>query len=335
MPYIRTFGLVRGFYIYWLAALGLLPGLFPNFVMAQEIWPNKLVRLVVPFPAGGATDTLGRVLAQSLSADVGQPVIVENRPGAAGAIGSEAVAKSAPDGYTLLLATSSTHSILPNLSSSVPFDPVADFTPIAEVAEGGSLLVVTPKLPVANVAQLITYARQNKGAVNYASSGVGSIPHLMGAYFAGLAGLQILHVPYKGSSLSYSDLKAGQVQILFDSLVTALPQVKAGNVRALAITSKTRSAQAPDIPTMAEAGLPGYVSMTWFGILGPKGMNPQLTTHIAAAIHNALQSPQLRSRYSNLGMDVSTQGPEQFAHTIARESAKWKKVIREQKVAAE
>jgi tripartite-type tricarboxylate transporter receptor subunit TctC len=309
--------------------------LYAPLLLAQDAWPSKSVKLIVPFPAGGATDTLGRLLAQAISADLGQPVIVENRLGAAGAIGSEAVAKSAPDGYTLLLATSSTHSILPHLSPNVPFDPLADFTPIAEVAEGGSLLVVAPGLPVNSVSQLIAYAKQNPMSVNYSSSGIGSIPHLMGAYFAGMLGLNIQHVPYKGSSLAYPDLKSGTVQIMFDSLVTSLPQHKARNVRALAITSSKRSAQAPDIPTMAEAGLPDFMSMTWFGILGPKGMDPRLTQRVAASIHKALQTPSVKGRYNDLGMEISMQGPEEFARTIASESSKWKKVIVEHKVKAE
>lgn len=311
------------------AALATLPAL------AQDAWPSKPVKLVIPFPAGGATDTLGRVLAQSLATDLGQAFVVENRLGAAGLIGSDAVAKSAPDGYTLLLATSSTHSILPQLSAKLPFDPIADFTPIAEVAEGGSLLVVAPNLPVTNVSELVALGKKSPSSLNYASSGIGSIPHLMGAYFAGLAGLQIQHVPYKGSSLSYPDLKSGQVQLLFDSLVTSLPQARAGNVRALAITSASRSPQAPDIPTMAEAGLPGYTTMTWFGILGPKGMDSRLTQRIAASIQKALRSEAVKTRYSDLGLEASTKGPEEFARTIASESDKWKKVITEQKIKAE
>ena len=305
----------------------------PGF--AQQPWPSKPIRMIIPFPAGGATDTLGRVLAQEMATDLGQPVVVDNRPGAAGVIGSDMVAKSSPDGYTLLLATSSTHSILPLLSKQLPFDAVADFTPISEVAEGASLLVVTPNLPVANVSELIEFAKKNPSAINYASSGIGSIPHLMGAYFAGLAGIQIQHVPYKGSSLSYPDLRTGQVQLLFDSLVSALPQVRAGNVRALAITGTSRSPEAPQIPTMAEAGLPDYVSMTWFGILGPKGMDARLTQHIAAVIHKALESSTVRQRYGALGLSPSAKGTEEFARTIATESDRWRKVISDQKISVE
>ena len=304
-------------------------------VFAQDAWPSRPVKLIIPFPAGGASDILGRVLAQTLSAEIGQSVVVDNKLGAAGAIGSEFVARANPDGYTLLLATSSTHSILPYLSTKITYDPILDFTPISGVAEGGSLLVVNTQLPVNNLLQLITYAKQNPGAVNYASSGIGSIPHLMGAYFAGLAGVQLQHIPYKGSSLSYPDLKTGQVQILFDSIVTAYPQVKSGNVKALAITSSKRSQQAPEIPTMAEAGLPTYITMTWFGILGPKAMDPRLTSRIALAIQKALKDPQLINRYRELGMEVSQQKQEEFSKTIAAESEKWKKVIIEQKITVE
>lgn len=302
---------------------------------SQDVWPSRPVKLVIPFAAGGATDTLGRVLAQAMAADLGQPIVVENRLGAAGMIGSDAVAKSVPDGYMLLLGTSSTHSILPQLSARLPFDPIVDFTPISQVAEGGSLLVVAPNLPVANVSELVAFAKSAPAALNYASSGVGSIPHLMGAHFAGLAGIRMQHVPYKGSSLSYADLRSGQVQLLFDSLVTALPQVRAGNVRALAITSASRSPQAPDIPTMAETGLPSFTSMTWFGILGPKGMDPRLIRRIEGSIQKGLRSETVKLRYGLLGLEASANGREAFARTIASESDKWKQVISEQKIDAE
>lgn len=319
-----------------IAAAGLLAGLAgPLPALSQPTWPSRPVKLIIPFPAGGATDTLGRVLAQTLEKDIGQPVLVENRPGAAGAIGAAVVEKSAPDGYTLLLGTSSTHSILPHLSSKPPYDAINDFTPIAQVAEGASLLVVSPGLAATNLSQLIAMGREKPGRLSYGSSGIGSIPHLNGAYFAGLAGIQATHVPYKGSSLAYPDMKEGRVDFMIDSIVSALPQVRAGTVRALAITSTKRSPLAPEIPTIAESGLPTFQSTVWFGLFGPRSMDPALTAAIAAAVRKALQSDELKEKYAGLGVEASALGPADFARTIAQESQKWKKVITDHGIRAE
>lgn len=315
-----------------LAGIGLSA---PSPVLSQTAWPMRPVKLIIPFPAGGATDTLGRVLAQTLERDIGQPVLVENRPGAAGAIGAAVVEKSAPDGYTLLLGTSSTHSILPHLSSKPPYDAINDFTPIAQVAEGASLLVISPSLAVTNVSQLIAMGKDKAGKLSYGSSGIGSIPHLNGAYFAGLAGIQATHIPYKGSSLAYPDMKEGRVDFMIDSIVSALPQARSGTVRALAITSTKRSPLAPDVPTIAESGLPSFQSTVWFGLFGPRSMDPALTTAIATAVRKALQSDELKEKYAGLGVEASALGPADFSRTISSESQKWKKVITDHGIRAE
>jgi len=310
-------------------ALGL-----PRWGFAQA-WPNKTIKLVVPFPAGGATDTLARSLAQSLQADLGQTVIVENRAGAAGAIGASQVEKSPPDGYTLLVGTSSTHSIAPHLTPKLTYDAFTGFTPISMLSEGASVLVASPALPFTNVAQLIAYAKANPGKLTYGSSGVGSVPHLSAAFFAGTAGIQLQHVPYTGSSLAYPDLKAGRVDLMVDAIITALPQVRAGTVRGLAITSRQRSALAPEIPTLGESGVPGFQSTIWIGLFGPKGMSPAVTNALSAATIKALQSKEVKARYLELGVEAAPSEPVEFAKTLARESDLWKKVITDFKVVAQ
>ena len=295
---------------------------------AQAPWPAKVVRLIVPFPAGGATDILVRGFAQALSEQSGQSIVVENKPGAAGAIGSDIVAKAAPDGYTLLIGTSSTHSIGPHLSRALPYDAQRDFTPIVELAVGTSLMVVSPTLKVANVAEFVALAKSSPRPLTYGSSGIGSIPHLMAAYFAAMAHIEATHIPYKGSSQSYPDLKEGQIDFLFDSIVSAMPQVKAGHVRALAVTGKARSPLAPELPTVAESGVGQYATSTWFGLLGPRAMPPALVAQIHGASIKALKTPAMIARFADLGLDATASTPAEFAATIARDYAMWGEVIR-------
>lgn len=310
----------------------LLAAPIPAFAQA---WPAKPIRLVVPFPAGGATDTIARALAQSLQADLGQSLIVENRAGAAGAIGSTLVEKAAPDGYTLLLGTSSTHSIAPHLSAKLPYDAFGGFTPISMLAEGASVLVVSPNLPFTTVAQLVAHAKANPGKLTYGSSGVGSIPHLSAAYFAGAMGIELQHIPYTGSSLAYPDLKTGRVDLMVDAIITALPQVRAGTVRGLALTSAQRSALAPEIPTLAESGARDFQSTVWIGLFGPKNMSAAVTQTLSNATIRALQTKELKARYLELGVEAAPSDPAEFARMLARESDKWKKVITDFKVVAQ
>src|SRR5437660_7664528 len=237
--------------------------------LGQAAYPTKPVRLVVPYPPGGTTDLLARAAAQKLSEAWGQQVIVANRPGAAGNIGAELVARSAPDGYTLLMGTVGTHAINASLYAKMPYDHVKDFAPVILVAGVPNVLVVNPQLPVNTVPGLVAYAKANPGKLNFASSGSGTSIHLSGELFKTMTGVQMTHVPYKGSAPALTDLIGGQVQLMFDNLPSALPQIKGGKLRAIAVTSTKRAPALPDIPTMAESGLPGFEASSWFGVLAP------------------------------------------------------------------
>jgi tripartite-type tricarboxylate transporter receptor subunit TctC len=290
-------------------------------------YPARAVHVVVPFPAGGPTDILTRALGQKLSERWGQPVVVDNKPGAGGAIGSEFVAKAPADGYTLLMATSSTHSIGPALQK-LPYDPLRDFAPISQVSNATNVLVVSPKLGVTSVKELIALAKAKPGQLNFASSGVGTIPHLTGELFKLKAGVDIQHVPYKGTGLSIPDLANGQVAMLFDSIVTALNYVKAGNVRALAISSPRRTPLAPDLPTMAESGLPGFESETWFGLFGPAATPKDIVARVSADTASALKAPDLRERFAAAGAEPVGSTPEQFLERVRADAARWAEIIK-------
>jgi tripartite-type tricarboxylate transporter receptor subunit TctC len=314
-----------------LAALALLPG-----VVLAQAYPSKPIRLVVPFPAGGATDLLARSLAQRLGQGLGQTVVVENKSGGGGSLGSAEVAKAAPDGYTLLIATSSTHSIGPHLNPKLPYKttgPNSDFTPIAHVADATNVLLVPLDLPVANVKELIAYAKARPGQLNYASSGNGTIVHLTSEAFKAQAGLYITHIPYRGTALAIPDLVSNKVQILFDSIVSGMPHVKDGKLKALATTGQKRSALAPELPTVAESGLPGFTSTTWFGIYGPRGLPADITAKLNAEFNKAMQSAEVRERFARLGADVAAANtPAQFAATVQADSDRWAAIIRERKI---
>ncbi|QIL84010.1 tripartite tricarboxylate transporter substrate binding protein [Diaphorobacter sp. HDW4A] len=297
---------------------------------ATDAWPSKPVRLVVPFPASGATDLISRVIAQRVSQDLSQQFVVDNKPGAGGTIGAAEAVKAAPDGATLLFTTSSTHAISPHLMSRLSYHVEQDFTPIAHVADAASVLLVTPSLPVKNVQELIAYAKANPGKLNYASSGNGTIVHLNALEFAARSGVKLTHVPYKGTAQSITDLAAGQVHLLFDSIPTGMPHVTSGRLKALAVTSLQRSSLAPDLPTIAESGLPGYSSVTWFGVYGPAGMKPELVAKINAAFNKAIQNPEVASALAKLGAEPAKAGtPAQFQSMVKADSARWAKVIKD------
>jgi tripartite-type tricarboxylate transporter receptor subunit TctC len=295
---------------------------------AQTSYPAKPVRLVVPFPAGGTTDILARAVAQKLSETWGQQVIVDNRPGAAGNIGTELVARSAPDGYTLLMGTVGTHAINASLYEKLPFDPVKDFTPVVLVAGVPNVLVVNQSVPAQSVAELIAYAKANPGKLNFASSGSGTSIHLSGELFKVLTGVQMTHVPYKGSAPALTDLMGGQVQLMFDNLPSSLAFIKAGRLRALAVTSTTRAAALPDIPTMVEAGVPGFEASSWFGVLAPAGTPRDIVLRINAEVAKWLATPEAREKLAGQGAIVAGGAPEDFARHIASESAKWARVVK-------
>lgn len=301
-----------------------------------QAYPSKPIRLVVPFPAGGATDLLARALAQRLGQGLGQTVVVENKSGGGGSLGSAEVAKSAPDGYTLLIATSSTHAIGPHLNTKLPYrttGPNSDFTPIAHVADATNVLLVPLDLPAKNVKDLIAYAKTRPGQLNYASSGNGTIVHLTTEAFKSQAGIYVTHIPYRGTALAIPDLVSNKVQILFDSIVSGMPHVKDGKLRALAVTGKTRSALAPELPTVAESGLAGFSSTTWFGIYGPRGLPSDITAKLNAEFNNAMQSAEVRERLARLGADVAAANtPAQFAAMVQADSDRWAAIIRERKI---
>jgi len=292
-------------------------------------YPTKPIRLVVPFPAGGATDILAREVAKHLTDAWGQSVVVDNRPGAGGNIGSELVAKAAPDGYTLEMGTVGTHAINASLYSKMPYDHVKDFVPVILVAGVPNVLEVNPALPVNSVQELIAYAKANPGKLNFASSGSGTSIHLSGELFKVMAGVQMTHVPYKGSAPALQDLIGGQVQLMFDNLPPSLPQIKAGKLRALAVTSAARAPALPDTPTVAEAGLPGFEASSWFGVLAPAGTPPEIVNKLNAEIAKWLASPGAKEKLANVGANIAGGTPEDFARHIQAETAKWAKVVKE------
>jgi tripartite-type tricarboxylate transporter receptor subunit TctC len=297
------------------------------FHTAQAQYPNRAVKLVVPFPPAGATDIVGRIVAQKLGEQMGQSVVVENKPGAGGSIGSDLVAKSAPDGYTLLMATSSTHSIGPALQK-LPYDPLKDFAPITHVANVPNVLVVSPVLPVASVQELIAYAKARPGQLNFASSGVGTIVHLNGELFKMLAGVDMVHVPYKGTALSIPDVANGSVAMLFDSLASVQPHIKAGRVRPLAVNAQRRSALLPEVPTLAEAGMPAFDRYTWFGMFAPAGTPQAIVARVNAEVATALKAPDLLERFAAAGAEAVGSTPEQFVERIKSDATRWAEVIR-------
>jgi tripartite-type tricarboxylate transporter receptor subunit TctC len=299
------------------------------FGASGQTYPNKPIRLVVPFPAGGTTDVLARAAAQKLTESLGQPVVVDNRPGAGGNIGAELVAKSPPDGYTLLMGTVGTHAINPSLYPKMPYDHVRDFAPVILVAGVPNVLVINPALPVNSVQELIAYAKANPGKLNFASSGNGTSIHLSGELFKTMAGVQIAHIPYKGSAPALQDLVGGQVQLMFDNLPSSLALIKAGKLKALAVTSKERAAALPDVPTMAESGLPGFEASSWFGLLAPAGTPQPVVLKVNADVAKWLASPDAKERLLAQGAIAAGGTPEDFARHIAAETAKWQKVVKD------
>ncbi len=307
--------------------------LFPALAWAQT-YPAKPVRLVVPFPAGGATDIFARVLSQKLGEKLGNSLVVENRPGAGGTIGADLVAKAPADGYTLLLATSSTHAIGPALNPRMPYDAVRDFTPVCHVGNAPSIMLVPNNTPAKTLKDWLAYAHSNPGKLNYASSGNGTIVHLTAELFKAQTGLFIVHIPYKGTALAIPDLVSGKIDVLFDSLPTGLPHVREGRLRALAVTSAKRTAMAPDLPAISEM-LPGFESNTWFGLYGPKGLAADVLAKIATAANQALADPDVKDRLARLGIEPVGGTPQQFADMAAADAAKWKQIIAERKITSE
>jgi tripartite-type tricarboxylate transporter receptor subunit TctC len=295
--------------------------------LADE-FPSAPIKLVLPLAAGGATDNLARIVSTAASAKLGQPIIIENRPGGGGSIASNMVAKAGADGYTLLLANFATHAVAPTMFASLPYDPIKDFSPISLLASSPHVLLVSSDLKANSVAELIALAKTAPGKLNYASSGVGSPLHLAGEYFKAKAGVDIVHVPYKSSVPALVDLISGRVDIMFDNLSTGLPYVREGKLRALAVTSRHRSALAPELPTVNESGLSGFETYGWWGVLAPAQTPTKVVEALSAAFVAAMKSPEVVANLTEQGYDPIGETPAVFAAHIESEIAKWMPVIK-------
>ena len=295
---------------------------------AQAGYPSKPVRLVVPSSAGGGTDIVARIIAPDLSKRLGQQVVIDNRPGAGTMIGIEVAAKSPPDGYTLLMGLS-TLAINSALYKKVPYDPQRDFAPITQAISSASIIVVHPSVPVKTLKELIAFARARPGQINYASAGTGTYPHMTMELFLSMAKLKMVHIPYKGTAPAMIDMVAGQVATMAATILTGMPQIRAGRLRPLGITSAARSPIVPDIPTVAEAGLPGYESVQWYGMLAPARTPRDIITRLHGEATRVLQQPEIKARFAGDGADPVGSSPEEFTRYIQSELTKWARVARD------
>lgn len=291
-------------------------------------YPTKPIRLIVPYVAGGATDILAREIAQAMSKSFGQSVVVENKPGASAVIGTELVAKAAPDGYTLLLSTQASHAINVALFNKLPYDPLKDFAHVSLLGSIASVLVLNPGVPAQSMKELIALAKAQPGKLNFASTGNGLAPHLSGELFKTMAAIDVVHVPYNGSGPAMVALLAGDASYLFQLIPPALPLIKSGKVRAVAVTSSKRSAVLPDLPTVAEAGMPGYELVAWFGISVPAGTSAEIVNRLNAEIVKGMQLADVKSRLLDQGIEVATTTPEQFTDYIKTEIVNWGNVVK-------
>lgn len=293
--------------------------------LAQDSYPAKPVKLVVPYPPGGPTDTVARVIAQRLQTQTGQPFVIENLAGAGGNTGAAAVARSTPDGYTLLVATTA-HAINPSLFKNLSYDFGKDFAPISQLTAGPLVIVVNPAVPAKTVGELIGLAKSRPGELNFASSGNGQSTHLSAELFNTTAGIRMRHVPYKGSAPALTDTMGGQTQVMFDTMLSAMPHVKGGRLRAIAVTSAQRSPAAPDLPTVAES-LPGFEAIAWNGLLAPAGTPPAVIAKLSAELRTAMAAPEVRERFEAQGFAAAWATPDAFAGFMRAEIAKWAKVV--------
>jgi len=300
-----------------------------SVVVWAQSFPQRPLKIVVPFAAGGSTDVMARLVGQRMSESLGQPVVIENRPGAGGAIASEQVAKSPADGYTLLMATTSTHAILPLANPRLSYDPRKDFASVGLVAKATNVLVVSPLLGVKDVRGLIQMLKNKPGELSFASSGNGTITHLVAESFLKSAGAGAIHVPYKTGVQAMSDLSAGLIAFQFDSITWTLPQAKAGKLIALATSDSKRSSLAPDLPTLAEAGLPGFEGVTWFGFVSPIGTPPAILSRLSAELAKALQSTELQAKIAAQGAEPSSGSADELSQLMVTDAVKWGRVIRE------
>lgn len=295
--------------------------------MAQS-YPTKAVRIVVPFPPAGAADLLTRALANKLSEELGQPVTADNRPGAGGNIGAEAVARAAPDGYTLLMGAVTTHAVSMSLYDNLQYDLEKDLVPISLVANVPHILVANPSVPAKNLGELLVWLKAEGGKANFASQGNGTLSHLEFELLKSLGGFSANHIPYKGSAPALTDLLSGRVDVLFDSIPSSLPMIQAGKLRAIAMTSSSRSPVLPDLPTLAESGLPGFAADSWFGLMAPTGTPKAVIVKLNGAVARALDSPEVRAIITRQGGFAMGSSPEQMAQQIHGDREKWAKVVK-------
>ena len=310
------------------SALALATLAFAAAALAQP-FPSRPIKIIVPYPPGGTSDILARSVGQKLTETLGQVVVVENKPGATGNIGADFVAKSPPDGYTLLLADIGSLAIAPSVTAALPFDPVKDFAPVVMVAYSPHILALNPAVPAGTVKELITLLKAKPDSLNFAVSGVGGANHLAGIDFAARTGVKWTYVPYKGGSQAITDLMAGHAQVMFNGMLATYPAVKDGKLKAIAISSAKRFSAAPDLPTVAESGVPGFETGSWQGIVAPAGTPPEVVKKLHAAVTAILATPEMKEKLISSGAEVRAQSPEQFGAFIRDEKARWAKVVKE------
>ena len=307
----------------------------PSGAYAQDAWPSKPVRLIVPFPPGGTTDIVARLLAERLGAALGQPAVIENRAGAGGAIGAAEIARAAPDGYTLGLATVSTHGVNPAINPKLPYDALSDFTPISNLASVPNIVSVHPGLPVHDLKELIGKAKSEPGKITYASAGNGSLSHMLGELFKASTGTDLLHVPYKGVGPALNDTLGGQVNVLFDNLPSSLPHILSGKLRALAVSSPARLDALPGVPTFAESGVPQLNDPSWFGLVAPARLPEPVVSKIHQSLMKVLSGRELQERMRQVGAEPAGNSPQEFATQIRREVERHKRVAEENNIRIE
>jgi tripartite-type tricarboxylate transporter receptor subunit TctC len=313
---------------------GLAASLLATAALAQS-YPAKPIRLIIPFAAGGGNDNVARLVGKSLSDSMGQQLVIDNRPGAGGVLGAELAAKAAPDGYTLFMGGVGSHAVNPNLNANLPYDPIRDFAPVALLASAPLVLVVHPSVPAGSFKAFVALARARPGQLNYASNGNGSSSHLAAVMFDSMTGTDMVHVPYKGLSPALTDLLSGRVQLMFSSVVAILPHIRAGKLRGLAVTGAKRMPSMPDLPTIAESGLPGYEASSWYGVLAPAGTPREIVVKLNAEFVKALAQPEVRTSLLADGAEPIGGTPEQFAAYIISEKERMGKLIRDAKIRLE
>ncbi|MEN9853186.1 MAG: hypothetical protein RL162_478 [Pseudomonadota bacterium] len=318
-----------------LIGLSILLGSFAVHAQTNSSWPRETIRIVVSFTPGGAPDTLARVLAEDWQKTLGVPILVDNRPGHGGNIGADLVAKSNPDGYTLLIGTVGIHAINGALYEKLPYDPIADFTPISFLASTPNVLIVNKQLGVQSLKELITLAKSKPNELTFGSSGTGTSIHMSGELFKDLAGVQIRHIPYKGRAQSLPDLVSGRISMLFDNLASAQPLIRANEVIALGVTTLKRSPSAPDIPTLAEQGLRGFEAVSWFSLMAPAKLPKEIQARLNQLTIQTLSKPEIRSRLSNGGLEPNPGSSEELSRYIQQEASKWRKIVQQSGARAE